>query len=375
MSDCCDQFSLEEFADNFDMGINFLVGPPTPSEVIFIPHVDAAGNLSWTNDGGLPNPETVNIKGPAGDQVTVNGVPVTSGTDNIELHGTEIPVSSSDNTTISEAVSAVGKNPFAGKKVGFWGDSIQYGLLGPNLGNLQSEYNYPAVFGRLTGADVENNAISGASICNYDSNSFINRVDNIVWTDYDYAVLDFGRNDVGHGETIANIKSAFNTCIGKMYAANPSLKIVLCSPAYSTNLTGRYPPSNINLQDVYYIIRDVAQGNNCLFVDFLYGAGITYALMSTLAWDGLHFKDAGYEKLGEYLAACFAQPVGGTITTYNVQKLRLVSWGGTSGAEIYIYGQDNSVYTLVLAVNSFAIRYSLDGGATWTTVGTWYPST
>lgn len=31
----------------------------------FTPHVDSSGNLSWTNDKGLPNPETVNIKGPA----------------------------------------------------------------------------------------------------------------------------------------------------------------------------------------------------------------------------------------------------------------------------------------------------------------------
>lgn len=33
----------------------------------FTPAVDADGNLSWTNDKGLANPETVNIKGPKGD--------------------------------------------------------------------------------------------------------------------------------------------------------------------------------------------------------------------------------------------------------------------------------------------------------------------
>lgn len=33
----------------------------------FTPYVDANGNLSWSNDGGLDNPETVNIKGPKGD--------------------------------------------------------------------------------------------------------------------------------------------------------------------------------------------------------------------------------------------------------------------------------------------------------------------
>lgn len=35
--------------------------------VTFTPSVDANGNLSWSNDGGLTNPATVNIKGPAGN--------------------------------------------------------------------------------------------------------------------------------------------------------------------------------------------------------------------------------------------------------------------------------------------------------------------
>ena len=39
-----------------------------PKGVTFTPAVDASGNLSWTNDGGLTNPPSVNIKGPKGDQ-------------------------------------------------------------------------------------------------------------------------------------------------------------------------------------------------------------------------------------------------------------------------------------------------------------------
>lgn len=34
----------------------------------FTPSLSASGDLSWTNDKGLPNPETVNIKGPKGDK-------------------------------------------------------------------------------------------------------------------------------------------------------------------------------------------------------------------------------------------------------------------------------------------------------------------
>ena len=33
----------------------------------FIPHVDKDGNLTWTNDSNLDNPQGINLKGPAGD--------------------------------------------------------------------------------------------------------------------------------------------------------------------------------------------------------------------------------------------------------------------------------------------------------------------
>lgn len=34
----------------------------------FLPTVSVEGNISWSNSGGLPNPATVNIKGPRGEQ-------------------------------------------------------------------------------------------------------------------------------------------------------------------------------------------------------------------------------------------------------------------------------------------------------------------
>ena len=49
-----------EYLD-FDFGI-----PKGETGPYFTPAVDAEGNLSWTNNGGLSNPNTVNIKGPQG---------------------------------------------------------------------------------------------------------------------------------------------------------------------------------------------------------------------------------------------------------------------------------------------------------------------
>lgn len=41
-------------------------GEPGEPGTTFTPRVDSEGNLSWTNDGDLPNPEVVNIRGPQG---------------------------------------------------------------------------------------------------------------------------------------------------------------------------------------------------------------------------------------------------------------------------------------------------------------------
>lgn len=48
-------------------------GSPGAKGTTFTPLVDSAGNLSWTNDGGLDNPATVNIKGDSGDSVEDTG--------------------------------------------------------------------------------------------------------------------------------------------------------------------------------------------------------------------------------------------------------------------------------------------------------------
>ena len=56
----------------FDFGIP--VGQPGTdgkNGATFTPAVDTNGNLSWTNDGGLPNPETVNVRGAQGEAATV----------------------------------------------------------------------------------------------------------------------------------------------------------------------------------------------------------------------------------------------------------------------------------------------------------------
>ena len=49
--------------DKGDAGTPGAAGSPGAT---FTPHIDGSGNLSWTNDGGLENPSTQNIRGAAG---------------------------------------------------------------------------------------------------------------------------------------------------------------------------------------------------------------------------------------------------------------------------------------------------------------------
>lgn len=55
---------IDDAISNFSPGTG---GGTGENGATFIPSVDADGNLSWTNDGGLENPQTVNIKGPKGE--------------------------------------------------------------------------------------------------------------------------------------------------------------------------------------------------------------------------------------------------------------------------------------------------------------------
>lgn len=87
-----DQFVFyEDNKDEFKMWQG-LKGP------YYAPYVDEDGNLSWTNNGGLPNPATVNIKGVPGTGLEIKGIvktvsalPATAASGDVYLVGSEPP--------------------------------------------------------------------------------------------------------------------------------------------------------------------------------------------------------------------------------------------------------------------------------------------
>ena len=89
-------------------GTNGADGANGADGVTFTPSVDSAGNLSWTNDGGLSNPATVNIKG-------ADGAPGKDGSDatvtaaNIETALGYVPVTPSALATKQDVLTDADK--------------------------------------------------------------------------------------------------------------------------------------------------------------------------------------------------------------------------------------------------------------------------
>lgn len=86
---------------SFDLAFSHLVGKQGiqgETGYYFTPAVVANGDLSWTNNGGLDNPATVNIKGPKGDggTVEITGVTVDNGSSETATPSAEIISSTTD---------------------------------------------------------------------------------------------------------------------------------------------------------------------------------------------------------------------------------------------------------------------------------------
>ena len=66
-------------------------GTPGANGVTFTPHLSADGVLSWTNDGGLANPDPVNIKGAPGSDASVTAANIKAALGYTPAKSTDIP--------------------------------------------------------------------------------------------------------------------------------------------------------------------------------------------------------------------------------------------------------------------------------------------
>ena len=115
-------------------GIQGEQGPQGEVGPYFTPAVDNEGNLSWTNNGGLDNPSTVNIKGPQGQ----------NGSDGAD---------GKDGATFTPSVSSSGDLSWANDK----------GLPNPATVNIKGPQGNPGQDG-TNGTDGENGATFTPSV-------------------------------------------------------------------------------------------------------------------------------------------------------------------------------------------------------------------
>ena len=93
-----------EFAFNNIVGKRGLKGD---TGYYFTPKVDATGDLSWVNNGGLENPATVNIRGPKGEggTVVITGITVDNGSSETGTPSAEILSGTTDPQNAKYSIS------------------------------------------------------------------------------------------------------------------------------------------------------------------------------------------------------------------------------------------------------------------------------
>ena len=115
-----------------DKGDKGLTGEKGETGYYFQPYIDEYYNLSWTNNGGLENPELINIKGPKGDKGNMGtAATISIGTVSTGEAGTSVSITNSGSTNAAVFDFVIPK--------GDKGDTGQQGLQGFTFTPVMSE--------------------------------------------------------------------------------------------------------------------------------------------------------------------------------------------------------------------------------------------
>ena len=230
----CEWFELVQYVENFDMGINFLEGPPGPpgpaGEAIFIPSVSEDGWISWTNTAGLPNPDPVYIKGPpggggSGDYADLTNKPSING---VTLSGNKTTA----DLLISFSAADVGLGNVANER--------QYSAQNPPPYPVTSVDGKAGAVSVLPIGGTSGQVLKKASETNYD----------VVWADEsggggsgDYA--DLTNKPSINGVTLSGNKTTADLLIS-FSAADVGLGNVANERQYSAQNPPPYPVTSVN---------------------------------------------------------------------------------------------------------------------------------
>ena len=191
-----------------------------------------------------------------------------------------------------------------------WYNAQQY-QAGLHTGELCRGYN--GLIADETGILLTNDGISGATLANINSSSFINRYNSIDWTDYDVATIEFAVNDNGHNVDLGSTSAAANTTdfcgclktvIEYILGQNPTIILILCTDPDVRTLSPN--TAGYTLKDYCDAIKTIANLYRLPVCDWYYRSGINPTTkggesLDYLTADGTHPSDKGHERMAKLL--------------------------------------------------------------------------
>ena len=218
-----------------------------------------------------------------------------------------------------------GENPikYNGKEIAVFnnilciGDSLTAGVFdysenGGGFG-VRSQYSYPSQLAKITGCNVTNWGISGATTQSW----YENKVSISKWQYYDCAIINLGANDIEkNGVTVSSSKQYLQKIIDKLKEDNSNIKIFLMTvvPAFYNKDSEWYSAIN---QTRYELSK---ANDNCYFVDLS-----KYSETGDEIYHYGHLTAMGYRKEAEEIVAYISK-----IIAENMKEFKWVQHIGTS---------------------------------------------
>lgn len=240
-----------------------------------------------------------------------------------------------------------------GKTAVFLGDSIAMGQSS-TTGSVYPN-PFPAVFGSVTGAQVTNKSVGGATMAVSSGRESIVSLARSITTAPDIIFIMLGTNDYGLNINVGNagitdtatVCGAMNNGLSYLSTSFPNAQIVGIIPPY---MPGDSVPNETTHGALYYkaAIKTMYEKFNIPVVDFTGGLGFNENNWNSHIWDTntprLHPNAETHEEMGIYLAKNF--PTNSmkhylNLTGKSAQTLPLHSSCQAHATNAPIYWSDN----------------------------------
>lgn len=185
------------------------------------------------------------------------------------------------------------------------GDSLtegDYGVFGKSgIANVK-EINYPYFLSQLLNTEVRN-----YGKCGYNSTSYLSYyIDgNVNLDNVDVIIVMLGTNGGLSPDDDTQGNADYRKLIELCRTDVPKAKIIVCTPPHATEnpefSNCGYAPQ---VENAVKFVRNYAENENALMIDTALCPDFTAENEHVMQPnDGLHFGEAGYKKLAEYIAA------------------------------------------------------------------------